>query len=89
VQIQNHVRFKKRIPCEFQDESGRHIGMALNVFQSGFLVRSRTTPQMGPAQYCIRFRGTVGSSNSSKSLPHKARRKAFPKSRNKQKENTA
>jgi hypothetical protein len=33
VQIQNHVRFKKRILCEFQDESGRHIGMALNVFQ--------------------------------------------------------
>lgn len=50
MQIQNHVRFKKRIPCEFQDESGRHIGMALNVFQSGFLVRSRTTPQMGSRQ---------------------------------------
>ena len=47
MQTQSHVRFKKRVPCEFRDDSGNHIGMALNVSERGLFVSSRTTPQVG------------------------------------------
>lgn len=47
MQTQSHVRFKKRVPCEFRDDDGHHIGMALNVSERGLFISSRTTPQVG------------------------------------------
>jgi len=47
VQVQHHPRYKKRIPCEFEDDQGRHLGMVLNVSQGGLFVSSRVTPKVG------------------------------------------
>ncbi len=47
MQIQHHPRYKKRIPCEFNHDDGRQLGMALNVSEGGLFVSSRFTPRVG------------------------------------------
>lgn len=47
MQVQHHPRYKKRIPCEFDDDQGHHLGMVLNVSQGGLFVSSRSTPSVG------------------------------------------
>ncbi|MCH7867064.1 MAG: PilZ domain-containing protein [Myxococcales bacterium] len=47
MQTQHHPRYKKRIPCEFEDDQGHHLGMVLNVSQSGLFLSSRVTPRVG------------------------------------------
>lgn len=45
--VQHHPRYKKRVPCEFDDADGHHLGMVLNLSQGGLFVSSRVTPRVG------------------------------------------
>jgi len=47
VQIQHQLRYRKRVPVEFDDGDGHHLGIVLNVSKGGLFVSSRVTPRVG------------------------------------------
>ena len=47
MQVQHQLRYRKRVPVEFEDADGHHLGMVLNVSEGGLFVSSRVTPKVG------------------------------------------
>lgn len=47
MQIQHQLRYRKRVPIEFEDGDGRHLGIVLNVSKGGLFLSSRVTPRVG------------------------------------------
>lgn len=60
MHIQHHPRYKKRVPCEFHDDKGRHVGMVLNMSQTGLFVSSRATPPVG-SRVTLKLAARMGS----------------------------
>jgi Tfp pilus assembly protein PilZ len=47
VQTQHQLRYRKRVPVEFDDGDRHHLGIVLNVSKGGLFVSSRVTPRVG------------------------------------------
>ncbi len=47
MQTQLHPRFKKRVPCAFEEDGEQHVGMVLNLSKRGLFVGSRAAPAVG------------------------------------------
>ena len=60
MQTQHQLRYRKRVPVEFDDGDGHHIGMVLNLSKGGLFVSSRVTPRVG-TRVVLNFSGQKGS----------------------------
>ena len=60
MQIQHQLRYRKRVPVEFDDGDGHHVGMVLNVSKGGLFVSSRATPRVG-TRIVLNFSGQTGA----------------------------
>ncbi|MCP4037223.1 MAG: PilZ domain-containing protein [bacterium] len=47
MHTQLHPRYKKRVPCAFEDGDSQHVGMVLNLSKGGMFVTSRAAPPVG------------------------------------------
>lgn len=54
MQVQHHIRYRKRVPVEFEDKDGHHVGTVLNVSEGGVFVSSRARPPVG-SQVVLNF----------------------------------
>lgn len=54
MQVQHHIRYRKRVPVEFEDKDGHHVGTVLNVSEGGVFVSSRARPPVG-SQLVLNF----------------------------------
>jgi hypothetical protein len=60
VETQHQLRYRKRVPVQFEDGDGHHLGMVLNVSRGGLFVSSRVTPRVG-TRVVLKFHGRDGS----------------------------
>lgn len=69
MQPQHYPRFKKRVPCEFDDGEGHHErGIVLNLSRNGLFIRSSISPRVGAH---VKLDLSLGS--SLESIPLQAR----------------